>query len=65
MAQKKWLLINVQNVQEFVCQALNRDVWSNNGAKAVIKDHFLFWQVYTGSIDQFGFCVFNLKNYNN
>jgi thioredoxin-related protein len=51
MAQKKWLLINVQNVQEFECQALNRDVWSNSGAKAVIKDHFLFWQVYTGSID--------------
>ncbi|CAG2212196.1 unnamed protein product [Mytilus edulis] len=27
--RNKWLLVNVQNVQEFVCQALNRDVWSN------------------------------------
>ena len=45
MAQRKWLLVNVQNVQEFVCQALNRDVWSNSSAKAVIKEHFVFWQV--------------------
>ena len=38
-------MVNVQNNKEFVCQALNRDVWSHDGVKAVVKDHFLFWQV--------------------
>lgn len=38
-------MVNVQNNKEFVCQALNRDVWSHDGVKAVVKDHFVFWQV--------------------
>lgn len=58
VVQKKWLLVNVQNVQEFVCQALNRDVWSNSSAKALIKDHFLFWQVYHDSEEGKKFCQF-------
>ncbi|KAH9494546.1 UBX domain-containing protein 7 [Bulinus truncatus] len=48
-AQNKWLLVNVQNVQEFPCQLLNRDVWSNIGARNIIKKSFLFWQVYNDS----------------
>ncbi len=44
-SQGKWLLVNIQNVQEFTCQALNRDIWSNAGVKALIKDNFIFWQV--------------------
>ncbi|CAC5414082.1 UBX domain-containing protein 7 [Mytilus coruscus] len=50
--KNKWLLVNVQNVQEFVCQALNRDVWSNRNAKAVIKDNFIFWQTNFLSLNQ-------------
>lgn len=42
---KKYVMVNVQNVKEFVCQALNRDVWSHDGVKAIVKDHFVFWQV--------------------
>ncbi|XP_064615060.1 UBX domain-containing protein 7-like isoform X2 [Liolophura sinensis] len=45
----RWLMVNVQNVQEFACQALNRDVWSNSAVKAIIKQHFVFWQVYHDS----------------
>ncbi|XP_055883206.1 UBX domain-containing protein 7-like [Biomphalaria glabrata] len=48
-SQNKWLLVNVQNVQEFPCQLLNRDVWSNIEARSIIKKHFLFWQVYNDS----------------
>lgn len=44
-SQGKWLMINIQNVQEFSCQALNRDVWSKDAVKALIKDNFIFWQV--------------------
>lgn len=39
-------MINVQNTEEFACQVLNRDVWSNSGVKSLIKEHFIFWQVY-------------------
>lgn len=48
-SQGKWLMINIQNVQEFSCQALNRDVWSNTAVKTIIKEHFIFWQVYHDS----------------
>ncbi|XP_021341953.1 UBX domain-containing protein 7-like isoform X2 [Mizuhopecten yessoensis] len=46
---QKWLMVNIQNVQEFACQALNRDVWSNNSVKSIIKSKFIFWQVYHDS----------------
>lgn len=41
----RWLLVNVQNPQEFCCQALNRDVWPNQQIQEVVKDHFVLWQV--------------------
>ncbi|XP_046357533.1 UBX domain-containing protein 7-like [Haliotis rufescens] len=47
--QNKWLLVNVQNVQEFPCQVLNRDIWSCPHIRNLIKQHFIFWQVYHDS----------------
>ena len=47
----KWLLVNVQNSEEFSCQILNRDVWKNPAVKAIVKEHFIFWQVYNGTRD--------------
>ncbi|XP_025233228.1 UBX domain-containing protein 7 isoform X2 [Theropithecus gelada] len=47
--QNKWLMINIQNVQDFACQCLNRDVWSNEAVKNIIREHFIFWQVYHDS----------------
>ncbi|XP_028586775.2 UBX domain-containing protein 7 isoform X2 [Podarcis muralis] len=47
--QNKWLMINIQNVQDFACQCLNRDVWSNEAVKNLIREHFIFWQVYHDS----------------
>lgn len=41
----RWLLVNVQNPQEFSCQILNRDVWSNKQIEDIVKDHFVLWQV--------------------
>ena len=46
-AQCKWVIVNVQNVQEFSCQQLNRDVWSDSTVKSIIKESFVFWQVRT------------------
>ncbi|KAG8197423.1 hypothetical protein JTE90_014908 [Oedothorax gibbosus] len=47
----KWLMVNLQDSQEFSCQVLNRDVWSNPAVKSLISQHFVFWQVYSDSID--------------
>ncbi|XP_021940456.1 UBX domain-containing protein 7 isoform X2 [Zootermopsis nevadensis] len=51
VAHQKWLMVNVQNVLEFSCQILNRDIWSNKAVKTVIKEHFIFWQVYLDSAE--------------
>ena len=47
-ASKKWLMINVQDACEFPCQVLNRDVWSNEAVKTILREHFIFWQVRPG-----------------
>lgn len=47
----KWLMVNIQDSQEFSCQVLNRDVWSNKAVKKLIAKHFTFWQVYSDSVD--------------
>ncbi|XP_029833348.4 UBX domain-containing protein 7 [Ixodes scapularis] len=47
--KNRWLMVNVQNVQEFACQVLNRDVWSNATIKSIVSEHFVFWQVYQDS----------------
>ena len=38
---KKWLLVNIQDASEFQCQVLNRDVWSNEAVKTILR-HNLF-----------------------
>ena len=38
-------MVDIQNIGEFACQMLNRDLWSDKAVKDVIKAHFLFLQV--------------------
>ncbi|KAJ8667175.1 hypothetical protein QAD02_008837 [Eretmocerus hayati] len=47
----RWLLVNVQDQQEFACQILNRDVWPNEQIREIINDHFVLWQVLSNSVD--------------
>ncbi|XP_053973179.1 UBX domain-containing protein 7 [Hylaeus volcanicus] len=47
----RWLLVNIQNSQEFACQILNRDVWSNQQIQEIVKDHFVLWQVLSNTND--------------
>ena len=39
------MYFDVQDAQEFQCQVLNRDLWSNQGVKSIVREHFVFWQV--------------------
>eukprot|EP00124_Ichthyophonus_hoferi_P001691 Ihof_evm10s95 gene=Ihof_evmTU10s95 len=41
----KWVLVNLQKADEFLCQALNRDLWRENPIVRLVKDHFVFWQI--------------------
>lgn len=45
LANKKWLLVNIQKIDEFSCMVLNRDLWSNDDIKKVVKQNFIFVQV--------------------
>jgi hypothetical protein len=57
---KKWLIVNVQAADEFASHVLNRDIWSHETVKEMIRSSFLFWQREKGS--QQGTQVVN--NYN-
>lgn len=40
----RWLLVNVQNMEEFNSHVLNRDTWSNETVVHTIHTSFVFWQ---------------------
>ncbi|KAI0514749.1 hypothetical protein F5B22DRAFT_214213 [Xylaria bambusicola] len=42
--EKKWIMVNLQDLDIFQCQVLNRDVWKDENLKALIKEHFIFLQ---------------------
>ncbi|BDA49565.1 UBX domain-containing protein 7 [Coccomyxa sp. Obi] len=43
--QSRWLLVNVQSNSEFASHQLNRDTWSDDTVKTIVKGSFIFWQV--------------------
>jgi len=43
-SQEKWILVNLQNQNEFSSLVLNRDVWSDETMQEFLKSCFLFWQ---------------------
>ncbi|OUC42737.1 UBX domain protein [Trichinella nativa] len=45
-SRNRWLLVNVQDPQQFACQVLNRDVWSCSAIRDLIENNFIFWQVW-------------------
>lgn len=51
-------MVNIQNVQEFACQVLNRDLWSNQAVKEIVSAHFVFWQVRNTSLDNDIYLIF-------
>ncbi|GLC38061.1 hypothetical protein PLESTM_000679800 [Pleodorina starrii] len=47
----KWLLLNVQSATEFASHRLNRDTWSHEALKEVLKGTFVFYQTHENSPD--------------
>ena len=43
-ANNKWILVNIQDVREFQCQVLNRDLWSYPKVAGLVKKRFVFLQ---------------------
>ncbi|KAI1864251.1 hypothetical protein JX265_008622 [Neoarthrinium moseri] len=42
--EKRWIMVNVQDMSDFNCQTLNRDHWKDENIKALLKEHFIFLQ---------------------
>ena len=53
--------MNVQDVQEFTCQQLNRDVWSNEAVRTIIRESFVLWQVRTTKIIKENFVLWQVR----
>lgn len=41
---KKWIMVNLQDMSDFHCQALNRDIWKDETIKALVRENFIFLQ---------------------
>lgn len=41
---KKWIMVNLQDMTDFHCQALNRDIWKDDAVKALVQENFIFLQ---------------------
>lgn len=49
--EKKWIMVNVQDLSDFNCQALNRDHWKDENIASLLKEHFIFLQYEKGSAE--------------
>ncbi|KAF9434663.1 hypothetical protein BGZ76_007635 [Entomortierella beljakovae] len=49
--ETKWLMVNIQEAGVFACQVLNRDLWSDQSVKEIVKENFVFLQFYSDSVE--------------
>ncbi|KAI9229504.1 MAG: hypothetical protein DHS80DRAFT_22265 [Piptocephalis tieghemiana] len=48
-SEDKWVMVNVQDLSNFQCQILNRDVWKDPEMIQLVKENFVFLQYVKGS----------------
>lgn len=41
---KKWIMVNLQDTNDFNCQALNRDIWKDRAVRDLVSENFVFLQ---------------------
>ncbi|XP_073112270.1 plant UBX domain-containing protein 7-like [Elaeis guineensis] len=56
--QDRWLLVNLQCIEEFSSHLLNRDLWSNETVAQAIQTKFIFWQMYHDSDEGKKVCTY-------
>ncbi|PTB66858.1 hypothetical protein BBK36DRAFT_1158810 [Trichoderma citrinoviride] len=42
---KKWIMVNLQDMSDFNCQMLNRDIWKDQAVSELVKENFIFMQL--------------------
>jgi hypothetical protein len=47
--EKKWILVNIQDSSDFLCQTLNRDFWKSSTVKEIVQENFVFLQYHKDS----------------
>ncbi|ORZ33751.1 hypothetical protein BCR44DRAFT_1514454 [Catenaria anguillulae PL171] len=57
-AEKKWLLVDVNDDTHFPCQVLNRDIWKNPAVVDIVKDAFVFVQIARHSTEGNQFVIY-------
>ncbi|KKA30078.1 hypothetical protein TD95_005333 [Thielaviopsis punctulata] len=56
--EKKWILVNLQDMNIFQCQTLNRDIWRDTTVKELVKEHFIFLQYAKDDINSEQYLTF-------
>lgn len=59
---KKWIMVNLQDMNDFNCQALNRDIWKDKAVKDLISESFIFLQYDKDFPDAEEFVTFYFPN---
>ncbi|EER00651.1 conserved hypothetical protein [Perkinsus marinus ATCC 50983] len=42
--EKRWLIVNIQDNENFVSHSLNRDIWKQSMVQDLLKTSFILWQ---------------------
>mmetsp|Transcript_18929 Transcript_18929/g.30771 ORF Transcript_18929/g.30771 Transcript_18929/m.30771 type:complete len:388 (+) Transcript_18929:178-1341(+) len=58
VSRNVWLLVNIQDLKEFKCHQLNRDVWGDDLVHDIVASQFVFWQQKADSVFGQWFCGF-------
>lgn len=60
---QKWILVNLQDMSDFNCQALNRDIWKDQSIKDLVSENFLFLQYEKDNADAQEYLAFYFPNH--
>ncbi|KAH6895936.1 hypothetical protein B0T10DRAFT_229482 [Thelonectria olida] len=59
---KKWIMVNLQDMSDFNCQTLNRDIWKDPNVKGLVSENFIFLQYDKESPDAEEYITFYFPN---
>ncbi|CAI6013835.1 unnamed protein product [Clonostachys chloroleuca] len=59
---KKWIMVNLQDMSDFNCQTLNRDIWKDEAVKSLVAENFVFLQYDKEYPDSQEFITFYFPN---